>query len=129
MAFKNSLKIIFGKGFFSPSRAAASLLARLPKPAQRASEPARARRPTSRAGLLTPSRTALASAQPAPFPCSPRAHASTAAENFRRVATTCRRRPPRGSRGLTPRPRARLHLLVPVRSLTPARAASPPLQS
>ncbi|XP_066373641.1 predicted GPI-anchored protein 58 [Miscanthus floridulus] len=53
---------------FSPSRAAASLLARLPKPAQRASEPARARRPTSRAGLLTPSRAALASAQPRAVP-------------------------------------------------------------
>ncbi|XP_066392253.1 uncharacterized protein [Miscanthus floridulus] len=64
MTFKNSLKFLFGKKDFSPSRAAASLLARLPKPAQRASEPAHARRPTSRAGLLTPSRAALASAQP-----------------------------------------------------------------
>ena len=65
----------------------------------------------------------------APFPCwSPR-HATTAAENFRHVATTCRRRPPRGSRGLTPRPRARLHLLVPVRSLTRAHAAFPLLPS
>jgi len=53
---------------FSTSRAAASLLARLPKPAQRASEPARARRPTSRAGLLTPSCAALASAQPRAVP-------------------------------------------------------------
>ncbi|XP_066320261.1 uncharacterized protein [Miscanthus floridulus] len=53
---------------FPPSRAAASLLARLPKPAQRASEPARARQPTSRAGLLTPSRAALASAQPRAVP-------------------------------------------------------------
>ncbi|XP_066361152.1 predicted GPI-anchored protein 58 [Miscanthus floridulus] len=53
---------------FSPSWAAASLLAHLPKPAQRASEPARARRPTSRAGLLTPSRAALASAQPRAVP-------------------------------------------------------------
>ena len=65
----------------------------------------------------------------APFPCwSPR-HATTAAEKLRRVATTCRRRPPRGSRGLTPRPRARLHLLVPARSLTLARVSSSPLQS
>ena len=56
-------------------------------------------------------------------------HAATAAEKFRRVATSRRRRPPRGSRGLTSRPRARLHLLVPVRSLTPARAAFLLLQS
>ena len=52
-------------------------------------------------------------------------HAATAAEKFRRMATTRRRRPPRGSRGLTPRPRARLHLLVPARSLTPTRISSP----
>ena len=43
------------------------------------------------------------------------------------MATPRRRRPPRGSRGLTPRPRARLHLLVPAHSLTRARAPfSPP---
>ena len=35
------------------------------------------------------------------------------------------RRTPRGSRGLAPRPRARLHLLVPARSLTHARTSSP----
>ena len=45
------------------------------------------------------------------------------------MATTCRRRPPRGSHGLTPRPRARLHLLVPTRSLTLALVSSSPLQS
>ena len=36
-----------------------------------------------------------------------------------------RRRPPRGSHGLTPLPRARLHLPKPVRSLAHSRAASP----
>ena len=66
---------------------------------------------------------------PAPFPYWPLVHAPTAAETFRRVATMCRRRPPCGSRGLSPRPRARLLLLEPVRSLTPARAAFPLLQS
>ena len=66
---------------------------------------------------------------PAPFPCSPRAHAPTAAEDSRRVVTMCRRRPPRGSRGLTSRTRARLQPPQPVRSLTPARTAFPLLQS
>ena len=65
----------------------------------------------------------------AQFPCWSPCHATTAVEKLRRVATTCRRRPPRGSRGLTLRPRTRLQLPVPARSLTLARISSSPLQS
>ena len=39
----------------------------------------------------------------------------TAPEHDRRVATMRRQRPPRGSHGLPPFPRARLHLLPPLR--------------
>ena len=49
----------------------------------------------------------------APFP---RAASRPALERDRRVATMRRRRPPRGSHGLPPLPRARLHLLSPRRS-------------
>ena len=132
MAFKNSLKVLFGKGFFLLRGPCASFLARLPKPAWPRPRQPRASR-FSRTGppRIGPAQLHALTRLPraAPFPCwSPR-HATTAAENFHRVATTCRRRPPRGSRGLAPRPRARLHLLVPARSLTPARVSSPPLQS
>ena len=132
MAFKNSLKVLFGKEFFLLRGLCASFLARLPKPAWPRPRQPRASR-VSRAGRprLGPAQLRALTLLPraAPFPCwSPR-HAMTAAENFRRVATACRRHPPRGSRGLTPRPRAHLHLLVPARSLTPARVSSSPLQS
>jgi len=92
-----------------------------PKPAQRASEPARARQPTSRAGPRVTPRPS-----PAPFPCSrsPLAHAPTASGRSRCVATMRRCRSPRGSHGLTPLPCARLHLPKPVRSLAHSRAAS-----
>jgi len=98
-----------------PARASPRLAR--PSPAPRA--PACSRHPALRSPRPSP----------APFPCWPLVHAPTAAETFRRVATMCRRRPPRGSRGLSPRPRARLLLLEPVRSLTPARTAFPLLQS
>ena len=96
--------------------------------------------PAPQAGPAKPPRARLASAQPRAAParpasarravpcCSPR-HAMTAAESVRRVATACRRQPPRGSRGLTSRTRARLQPPQPVRSLTPARAAFLLLQS
>ena len=84
--------------------------------------------------------THLASAQPSArwlFSRAPRPslrHAATASGSSRRVATTCRRRPPRGSRGLTPRPRAhapaftcwcpRARSLPPAFPLLPSRAES-----
>ena len=108
------------------------LLARLPKPAQRASEAARSSAPPAPAHLASAQPRAAparpASARRAVPCCSPR-HAMTAAESVRRVATACRRQPPRGSRGLTSRTRARLQPPQPVRSLTPARAAFLLLQS
>ena len=122
MAFKNSLKIYLEKKDFSPSRAATSLLARLPKPAQRASEAPRRFSPPR----LGPAQRA-GSFSRAPRP-SPR-RAPTASGRSRRVATMRRRRPPRGSHALRPRPRSRLQLPQPVHSLTPARPALPLLQS
>ena len=100
-----------------------------PAPAARLARPTR--QPTSRVGPAAPAARALRSPRPslAPFPCWPLVHAPTAAETFRRVATMCRRRPPRASRGLTPRPRARLHLTQLVRSLTPSCATFFLLQS
>ena len=77
----------------------------------------------------------LASAQPSALAPSPahrarrRATPPTASGRSRRVATMRRRRPPRGSHALRPRPRTRLQLPQPVHSLTPARAAFPLLQS
>ena len=72
MVFKKFLENFIWKRIFPPSWAAASLLARLPKPAQPASparaSPRSAQPSTSRAGLLTPSRAALASAQPRAVP-------------------------------------------------------------
>ena len=98
-----------------PARASPRLAR--PSPAPRA--PACSRHPALRSPRPSP----------APFPCWPLVHAPTAAETFRRVATMCRRRPPRGSHGLSPRPRACLHLPQPVRSLTPSHAAFFLLQS
>ena len=91
-----------------------------PKPAQRSPRAAPAH---------------LASAQPSALAPSParrarrRATPPTASGRSRRVATMRRRRPPRGSHGLTLHPRARLHLPKPVRSLAHSRAASPLRQS
>ena len=108
---------------FSPSWAAASLLAHdRSRPSAPANPPARASPPHAPAYSRHP---ALRSPRPspAPFPCSPLAHAPTAAENSRRVAAMCRHRPPRGSRGLTLLPRARFHLpkrCTPLHSIPPA---------
>ena len=115
MAFKNFLKIYLEKGFFSfagrrlasgPPAEAGPARQRSPRaaPAQRAGSFSRAPRPSPR-------------------------RAPTASGRSRRVATMCRRRPPRGSHDLRPHPRARLQLPQPVHSLTPARAAFPLLQS
>jgi hypothetical protein len=97
-------------------------------------------RPTARCGPRHPrarARTASAPARPSrPPPSSarphPRAslrHAATAAEEHRRVAAPRLHHPPRVSRGLPLRPRARLHLLRPAHSLARARTSSPPLPS
>ena len=74
----------------------------------------------------------LASPRPSPAPRWP-ASARLPADAPRRAPDRGRACPPRGGHapstppciaaGLRPRPRARLHLLVPVRSLTPSRAA------
>ena len=129
MAFKNSLKILFGKKIFllrgPPPRFWPACRSR---PSVPANPPARVGPPRAPACSRHPARRSPRPS-PAPFPCWPLVHAPTAAETFRRVATMCRRRPPRGSRGLSPRPRARLLLLEPVRSLTLARVSSSPLQS
>ena len=123
MAFKNSLKISLEKRFFSFAgrRLASSPPAEAGPARQQISPPRRSSPP-----CLGPAQCA-GSFSRAPRPSL--RHAATASGSSRRVATTCRRRPPRGSRGLTPRPRARLHLLVPTRSLTLARVSSSPLQS
>ncbi|XP_066320343.1 uncharacterized protein [Miscanthus floridulus] len=105
--------------FFSFAGAAASLLARLPKPAQCASEPRPAVcLPTSHAGLLTPSRAALASAQPVPFPCSARGahHAPTRGRELLPCGVHVSRCPPRGSARPDP---------APTRPPTPAGARAP----
>jgi len=122
MAFKNSLKIYLEKKNFllrgPPPRfwpACRSRPSAPAKPPRRSSPPRLG--PAQRAGFLSR----------APRP-SPR-HAPTASGFSRHVATMRRRRPPRGSHDLRPRPRARLQLPQPVHSLTPARAAFPLLQS
>ena len=85
MACKNSLKIYLEKYFFS-SRAAASLLARLPKPAQHPPRiPAFASAQLDRRGPVLP-RAVFSSRAPRP----------TASGTPRRVASACRRRRPGG---------------------------------
>ena len=126
MAFKNSLKILFGKGFFPPSRAAASLLARLPKPAHQAFHSA----------------ARLALARPSPVPCQPglppragpssarravrRATLPTASGDARRVAATCRGRPDTTGRWQTLEGRTRLPSHSPLLSISFLRASEPP---
>jgi len=80
-------------------------------PAQRASHAARAS-PRSAQPSTAPRPACLR----APARAAPRV--PTAAELARRVAALRWQRTPRGSHDLRPRPRARLHLLVPVSSLT-----------
>jgi len=121
MAFKNSLKLYLEKGFFSFAGR------------RLASGPPAEAGPTS---SQHPAR--LASPRPSPALRWP-ASARLLAVAPRRAPDHGRARPPRGGHalsasprvaaGLRTRPRARLHLLVPVRSLTPARAAFPLLQS
>ena len=116
MAFKNSLKILIGKGFF--------LLRGLPPRFW----------PACRSRPSEPSTAPRASPWPGPAPCraspaclralapSParravrRATLPTASGDARRVAALCWRRTPRGSHGLRPLPRARLHLLPSLRT-------------
>ena len=104
------------------SRAAASFPAQPRMPAQRASHAARAS-PRSAQPSTAPRPACLR----APARAAPRV--PTAAELARCVAALRWQRTPRGSHGLRPRPRARLHLLVPVSSLTASRAAFPFRQS
>ena len=119
MAFKNSLKLYLEKGFFS---FAGRRLTSGPRP--------KSAQPASHARLALP--------RPSPAPCWP-ASVRLLAVAPRRAPDRGRACPPRGGHalstpprvaaGLRPRPRARLHLPKPVRSLAHSRAASPLRQS
>jgi len=121
MAFKNSLKIQMKKAFSSFAGRRLTSGPR-PKPAQPASRSAvRLASPRPSPALRWPTSARLPTDAPRRAPdrgraCPPRGgHAPST--------------PPRVAAGLRPRPRARLHLLEPVRSLTPSRAAFPLRQS